>query len=156
MLVWASRGVAAGAGLDSTRVGGANTTAVLEMVAEDGNAAVTATPAGKREATGLPFCPILRRTGANARLADHPEIDQCGIANSGSSKSMDDDSVNNTPYNIQAVEKEEIPAEAFTEAPGSLALLVLLGAAAGTVMGAGVAVDCSVAGANGADGVGSV
>lgn len=74
MLVWASRGVAAGAGVDSTSVGGANTTAVLEMAVEDDNAAATAAPAGRRAATGLPFCPILRRTGANARLADHPEL----------------------------------------------------------------------------------
>lgn len=123
------------------------------MAVEDGNAAATA---GRRAAAGLPFCPILRRTGANARLADHPGIDRRDIATNGSSKSMDDDSVNNTPYDIQAVEKEEIPAEAFTEAPGSLALLLLLETAAGALMGAGVAVDCSVAGVNGADGVGSV
>lgn len=64
--------------------------------------------------------------------------------------------MNNTPYDIQAVEKKEIPAEAFTEAPGSLALLLLLETATGAVMGAGVAVGCSVAGADGADGVESV
>lgn len=51
---------------------------------------------------------------------------------------MDDDSVNNSLYAIKAVEKEEIPAEAFVEAPESFALLLLLEAAAAA--GAGVAV----------------
>ena len=55
---------------------------------------------------------------------------------------MDDDSVNNTLYDIQAVEKEEIPAEAFEEAPVSLTLLMLLATLADAAV-AGVAAGCS-------------
>jgi len=56
----------------STKVGGANTTAVLDIVAVvDIPEAVTA-PTGSRDAVGLAFCAGLRRIGAKAKLADHP------------------------------------------------------------------------------------
>lgn len=57
--------------------GGANTTAVLEMVALEivGPEAteVATAPTGRRGAVGLIFCAAFRRIGAKARLADHPE-----------------------------------------------------------------------------------
>ena len=55
---------------------------------------------------------------------------------------MNDDSVNNTLYDTKAVEKEEIPAEAFTEAPESLVALLAAGADAG---GGAAAAGCSAA-----------
>ena len=58
-------------------------------------------------------------------------------------KSMDDDSVNNTLYDTQAAEKEEIPAEAFTEALVSLPSLLEVAAVGAT---AGVGVDAEVDG----------
>ena len=75
----ASEGVAAGVETCSTNLGGAKTTAVLDIVAEDVDdpidvdAGVTAAPTGSRGAANLAFCTGLRRTGANARLADHPD-----------------------------------------------------------------------------------
>ena len=62
---------------------------------------------------------------------------------------MDDDSVNNTLYDIQVVEKEEIPAEAFEEAPESLILLILLATLAGAEV-AEVTVGCSATAGAGA------
>ena len=62
---------------------------------------------------------------------------------------MDDDSVNNTLYDIQVVEKEEIPAEAFEEAPESLILLILLATLAGAEV-AEVSVGCSATAGAGA------
>ena len=71
---------------------------------------------------------------------------------------MDDESVNNSFYDIRAVEKEEIPAEAFAEAPGSFVLLLLLeGAAAGVGVATGVVTGCSAEAAGvGAVGVGAL
>ena len=69
----------AGVEAGSTSVGGAKITAVLDMAAEDVDSPVdvdaeaTAAPTGRRGAAGLAFCAGLRRTGAKARLADHPE-----------------------------------------------------------------------------------
>ena len=54
---------------------------------------------------------------------------------------MDDDRVNNELYGIEAVEEEEIPAVAFTEAPGSAAAVLVLATGAAC---AGVAVGCSL------------
>jgi hypothetical protein len=56
----------------SAEVGGAKMTAVAEMIAELAAAGPTVTPAGSRAAAGLAFCGAPRRTGANAREADHP------------------------------------------------------------------------------------
>jgi hypothetical protein len=47
-------------------------TAVAEIVAEVVGAEPTVTPAGSLAAIGLGFCGTFRRTGANAREADHP------------------------------------------------------------------------------------
>lgn len=59
----------------STSEGNANTTAVLEIDVDPVvlMADATAAPTGNRGRTGLAFCTALRRTGANAKLADHPE-----------------------------------------------------------------------------------
>lgn len=73
--------------------GGAKMTAVLDMTALDAAgvacAVVTAAPTGRRTAGALGFWAAVRRTGANARLADHPgdHDSTCGI-------SMNDDFVN--------------------------------------------------------------
>lgn len=74
---WES-GAGADVGFGSTRAGGAKTTAVLEIVGMAAEvdaveiAVATAAPTGNRGAAGLAFCAVLRRTGAKARLADHP------------------------------------------------------------------------------------
>lgn len=59
----------------SVVVGGAKITAVLETVAAEETLAVAATaaPTGSRAEIGFAFLGAIRRTGAKARLADHPE-----------------------------------------------------------------------------------
>jgi len=56
---------------DSEVVGGAKTTAVAEIVDIEDNVPTGMDP-GILGAAGFDFCCALRRTGANAREADHP------------------------------------------------------------------------------------
>jgi len=65
---------ASGGGINE---GGANTTAVddIPVVGAFGEAVVVGraeAPMGRRGAEGFDFWALLRRTGANARAADHP------------------------------------------------------------------------------------
>lgn len=108
------------AGAVSTSEGGANTTAVLEIVAPPGaDVGATAAPTGMRGAAVLALG-AWRRVGAKASAADHPGHRVPG------SGDMDDDIVNNELYDANAVGEEGIPAVALAVGPDSPAAALVL------------------------------
>lgn len=116
----------------STRAGGAKTTAVLEITAGDDIVAVDAcawamaAPTGRRAAVGFGFGGGFRRTGAKARLADHPGRGEvCQVHHRTLRDSMDDGFVNKRALQRQGCIEGEIPAVAFTEALPSVAAFAL-------------------------------